>query len=142
MDSDITAVGEDRPQRVLQPALIVRALTYLDVRQGAEERSAPVGASPGVCVIEAVVAHPRQSFGQTFHQVVPYTLRLEISCLHPRNRLDVGGETLLYPMMLFSNGRKRQIDHFMGHYPVALEGLLGRELAHGDLCRGGTVTHG
>ena len=95
-----------------------------------------------MCVIEAIVARLRQAFGQTFHQIVPYTLRLEISCLDPRNRLDVGGEALLYPMMLFGNGRKSQMDHFMGHDPVAFEVLLGRELAHEDLGRGGTVTHG
>ena len=48
-------------------------------------------------LIEAVVAHLRQTFGQTFHQVVPYTLRRKTSCLDPSNWFYIRGDPLLDP---------------------------------------------
>jgi hypothetical protein len=105
---DITAASEDRPQRVLQAAAIACALVYLYIREDAEEHPAPVRASPGVRVIEAVVAHLRQ----TFHQVVPYTLRRKTSCLDPSNWFYIRGDPLLDPMMLVGDRRKSQMDHF------------------------------
>src|SRR5215831_6215208 len=105
---------------------ITGALAYFGVGECAKEHAAPIGASPGVRVIEALVARLRQTFGETFHQVVPYALRRKIPRLDPGNRLHVGRESFFDPVMLSINRWERQVHHLVGHYPVALEVLFGR----------------
>ncbi len=117
-----------------------RELAYSDVRERTKKSTAPVGASPSVRPIEALVPGLRQASGQTFHQVVPDISRLEVSRLYSGNRLHISGDPLLNPVMLVGNRRKRQMYHLVRHDPVAHEVLLGRELAHEYLCRGASVT--
>src|ERR1700730_6008768 len=135
-----TAGGEDRPQCILQAVAIARALVYLDVRERTEKSAAPVGASQGVCPIEALVPRLRQAFGETFHQVVPYISGLKVSHFYSGNRLHIGSDPLLNPVMLASNRRKRQMNHFVRHDPVALEVLLSCELTDEYGCRGASLT--
>ena len=53
---DGAAGGDDGAQRVLQAEAVVGLLADLDVGDETEHGSAPIGAAPGVSVVEALIA--------------------------------------------------------------------------------------
>ena len=68
---DGAAGGDDGAQCVLQAEAVVGLLADFDVGNEAEHGSAPIGAAPGMRVVEALVAGRGLALRHIAHHVVP-----------------------------------------------------------------------
>src|SRR5204863_8355312 len=96
-DGDAPSLPHRGAERVLEPEAVSGLLTDLDIREQPEERAAPVGAAPGVRLVETLVAPLRQPLRKTAHQIAPHLLGAQLANPRARDRFDVGGEPLLRP---------------------------------------------
>ena len=71
----IAAGGNHAAHRVLQAEAIIGALADFDIGEQAEHRAAPIFASPGAGVVEALVAGLRQALWHVAHHRLPDFLR-------------------------------------------------------------------
>ena len=115
---DGAALRNHRPQRVLRPLLlpVSRRIATSAIRQNS---APPQYVRPHVCVRSSPWSPvARLSFRHVAHHVPPDIPRLQLAGHHPCNRLNVGGLTLLHPMLIVVQRRKRHVHQFMGHHPV------------------------
>src|ERR1700722_16645115 len=71
----------------------------MDVGDEAEHRSAPVGATPGVGVVEPLVAGGWLSLRHVADYIVPNPLRGEIADHDSFDGFNISGESFLDPML-------------------------------------------
>ena len=96
-----------------------------DIGQQAEHRAAPISAPPGRRVVEALIAGLRQAFRHVAHHRLPDFPRIEVAGLHPRDRLDIDGQSLRKPGVAIRHVGQRGVHHLVHHHPVALQDILG-----------------
>src|SRR5277367_5239131 len=102
---------------MLQATAVSRPLPELHIGKQTEYRAAPVGAPPVAGMVETTVARPRLTLWHVAHNVRPNSLRAETPGLGRRDRLHIGGEALLDPMVLPGHRGKSHVYKFMGHGP-------------------------
>src|SRR5580658_9508641 len=118
---------------MLQATAVSRPLPELHIGKQTENRAAPVGASPGAGMVETTVARSGLTLWHVMHYVRPNSRRAETPGLGTRDRLHVGSEALLDPMVLPRHQGKSQVYKFMGHGPVMLQLPGAGVLTDGDL---------
>jgi hypothetical protein len=82
-------------------------------------------------MIEALVARLRQTLGHVPAHLAPDPLADKNAGHGARDRLDVGGGTLFDPGMPAVHGRKSEVHHLMREFPVGVETIDSRAVAHG-----------
>src|SRR5580700_7220882 len=85
---------------MLQATAVTRPLPELHFGKQTEYRAAPVGAPPSAGMVETTVARSGLTLWHVAHHVRPNSLRAETRALGTRDRLHIGGEALLDPMVL------------------------------------------
>ena len=55
------------------------------------------------------------------HHVVPHALRLQVAHHHPRQRLNVGGQSLFHPVLVVGQRGKRRVHQLVRHHPVVIQ---------------------
>ncbi len=58
---------------------------------------------------------------QVAHHFEPHLIRVEMAGADARDRLDVRGDAFFDPVMIFGDGRERQVDHLVREHPIAGE---------------------
>src|ERR1700722_13065815 len=71
----VAAGADNSSQRILESVSVVGALMNLDIRHQAKQRTAPIGAAPGVSVVQASIAGGWQSLGKAVYEFAPDGLR-------------------------------------------------------------------
>ena len=118
---NVSAGVEDSAQRVLQTFLVIGFLVNFDVGEQAEKRAAPIGASPGVSVVEAFVAWAGQAFGHVAHDFEPHLIYIHVMGADTGEGFDVNGDAFFDPVMAVVNIGKSEMDHFVGEHPIVRE---------------------
>jgi hypothetical protein len=84
-------------------------------------------------MVETTVARSGLTLWHVAHHLRPNSLRAETPDLGTRDRLHIGGEALLDPMVLPGHRGKSHVYKFMGHGPVMLQLAGAGVLTDGDL---------
>jgi hypothetical protein len=84
-------------------------------------------------MVETTVARSGLTLWHVAHHVRPNPLRAETPGLGTRDRLHIGGEALLDPLVLPGHRGKSHVYKFMGHGPVMLQLPAAGVLTDGDL---------
>src|SRR5580693_700712 len=66
------------------------------------------------------------------HNFKPYLMSVHFFGAYARERLNVSGDAFFDPVVIFRDGRKCEMDHFVGEHPVLLELRGGGGLAEMD----------
>src|ERR1700683_855955 len=104
----------------------------LDIRHDAVQPATPIGSSPGVGVVEALIPGRGKAVRKTLDKVAPYFRGAQIADLSARDRFHIGRDSFLDPVMLPGNLRKREMDHFMRHDPVVVQIGFGGGMSQRD----------
>src|SRR5439155_9263033 len=115
---DAPSTRHKRPKRVLESEAVAGPLPDLGVGEQPEQRAAPVGAAPGVRLIESLVASLGEPLRQSAHEVPPHLLRAQLTGPRAHDRLDVGGETFLRPKMTAPQRGKPEMDQLVYELPA------------------------
>ena len=103
---DSAAGGNDSAKCVLQTLAIAGSDADLHIGHQAEERAAPVGAAPGVRVVQAFVARLRFTFPHAVEHVAPDLFCGKLAGLHTRDGLDVSGQPFFHPVLVVRQRRE------------------------------------
>src|SRR3569833_4662398 len=93
------AMLHNRSQRVLQPYSVVCLFPDRYVSNQAEHSTAPVRSSPAMRVIQPLIAGLRLALVHIAHHVVPHAARGQLARHHTRQRLHIGRQPLLHPVL-------------------------------------------
>ena len=133
---DGAAGRDDGSESILKSFAVHRRDANLHIRNKAKEAAAPVGAAPGVSAVEAFVTGLWLTFRHAVEHVAPDLLCGQLSSLHTRNGLNVGGETFFHPVLIIGQAREPRMDELVGDGPVVRE-FPGRDvLAEADAREG------
>src|SRR5207248_6197472 len=113
-----STLRDDCAQRILQPHTITCTLTNRDICAYAKEGPTPICPGPGVGIVKPAIPRFRLTFWHVTDHVSPNPCRLQLSCLHASNRLDISCQTLFDPVMLRRHIGERQVDKLVRHRPV------------------------
>src|SRR6516225_2606528 len=95
------------------------ANTY--VGNQAEHRSTPVGATPGVSVVQALIAAIWFAIWHVANYLLPHFLCFQLSSLHACDRFHINRNPLFDPVMVVCHRGKCEMDHLVGEHPVIVE---------------------
>jgi len=118
---DRTTRLQDPAERFLETFCVLGPPSDFDIRQQTKKRAAPVGSSPGRRMIETAIAGLGQALRQITHYVGPRLRRAQIAAAHTSDRLDVGREPFLDPMVFVRHAGKSEMHHLVRHQPVGME---------------------
>lgn len=123
-------------------------LADLDVGYEREHGSAPVGAAPGVGVVEALIAGSGLALRHVADHIVPDFLGGEIARHYSGNWLDVGGEAFFDPVLgglvfvwILGHGWEGHVSELVGDAPVGGELGRGGVLADAEASEAGKAVH-
>src|SRR5215470_12409050 len=102
-----------------------------NVGQETKERASPIGARPGVCMVEPLVAGLWKSLMEIPDEFEPHAMSVEVAGADARDRFDVCRKTFFDPMMIVFDGWEAQMDHFVGQHPVI--GKIGHRCVGADV---------
>ena len=93
-------------------------LPDLDVGHQAEQGSTPVGAPPGVGVVQAVVFGAGFAVGHSAAHIGPDGRGCHFAGLDAGDGFDVACQPFFQPVLIVGKGRQRGMDQFMGDDPI------------------------
>ena len=96
-------------------------LADADVGEEPEEGAAPVGAAPGVGVVEAAVAGFGEAVGHAFDEVAPEALFGDLADADAGDGFEVVGHSFAHPGIAAGELRLGEVEHFVGEHPVGDE---------------------
>ena len=97
---DGAAIGHDGAKSFAEAFAVSGFAVDLNIGDEAEHGSAPVGPAPGVRVVQPQVVGCGLAFVHVVHHVAPNLLRGQLAGFNACNGLNVGGETLFYPVLI------------------------------------------
>ena len=124
-----------------RPFLLSVSPANLNIGHQAEHRAAPVSASPGMRVIQPLVALGGSPLCMSRTMSCQICSRLQFAGLNPRNRLNVSGQAFFHPVLIVGQGRERHVIQFMRHHPVVVQICLRRMLSDAEPRHPGPSRH-
>ena len=131
---DGAAFCDHSAQGILQAFAIACLAADFDVGDEAEERAAPVGATPGMGSIDARITGPGLALAHAMHHVSPDLLRLQFPGHDAGKRFNVSRDSLFHPMLIVGQRGERRVHQLVGRDPVIREVRGGGVLRDAEAC--------
>ncbi len=90
----------------------------LSIGDETEQGSSPVRPTPGMRVVQSLVASRGFALVHVVHHVAPDLLRGQLACFDARNRFNIGGHALFYPVLFAWQRGKSHVFQFVSHHPI------------------------
>ena len=106
---------------MLKSIAIAGSLANKEVGAKIKKGATPVGSPPCRSAIESAVTGLRLTLWKPNNEVGPNALWCQQTCTGLSDRFDVGGQSLLKPMVSLGKRRKCQVNHLMRKKPIICE---------------------